>query len=185
MEYSHIPGHPLSNEERNELKQIMRDCDSLFVRMRAHAILLLFDNHHSFEDVADLFKVHVNTARNWAKRWIALKISGLYDMPGRGAKPKFEEWEEELIIEYAEEEPRSLRHVIEKIERYLGKKSSLGTLRRILKKHGKVWKRQRKITKKQPPKEEYEKKKAELEELKQMADDGDFSLVYFDAAGFF
>jgi hypothetical protein len=69
-------------------------------------------------------------------------------------------------------------------ERLLGKKASFETLRRILKKHGKTWKRQKKVTKKQPPKEEYENKKAELEELKQMADDGDFSLVYFDAAGF-
>lgn len=184
MEHARISDHPLSNEERNELEQIMRDFDSPFVHMRAHAILLLFDDGRSFDDVADIFKIHVNTVRNWAKRWITLKIDGLYDMPGRGAKPKFETWEENLIIQYAEEEPRSLRHVLQKIERFLGKKSSFETLRRILKKHGKSWKRQRKITKKQPPKEEYEKKKAELEELKQMADDGDFSLVYFDAAGF-
>jgi transposase len=137
MEHARISDHPLSNEERNELEQIMRDFDSPFVHMRAHAILLLFDDGRSFDDVADIFKIHVNTVRNWAKRWITLKIDGLYDMPGRGAKPKFETWEENLIIQYAEEEPRSLRHVLQKIERLLGKKSSFETLRRILKKHGK------------------------------------------------
>ena len=184
MEYKHIPDYPLSSEERNELKQMMRDCESPFVRMRAHAILLLFDDHRSFEDVADLFKLHVNTSRNWAKRWIAMKVDGLYDMPGRGAKPRFEKWEENLIIKYVEEEPRSLRHAAQKIERLLGKKASIETLRRILKKHGKIWKRQRKIIKKQPLKEDYEKGKADLEELKKMANDGDFSLVYFDASGF-
>jgi transposase len=95
----------------------MRDCDSPFVPMRTHAILLLFDDDRSFDDVADIFKIHVNTARNWAKRWMTLKIDGLYDMPGRGAKPKFETWEKNLMIKYVEEEPRSLRHVLQKIER--------------------------------------------------------------------
>lgn len=98
MEHARIPDHPLSNEERNELEQIMRDGDSPFFHTRAHAILLIFDDDRSFKDVADIFKIHVNTVRNWAKRWTTLKIDGLYDLPGRGAKPKFETWEENLII---------------------------------------------------------------------------------------
>jgi transposase len=184
MEYAYIQNHPLSDEDRSELNQIMNGYDSPVVRRRAHAIILLFGDRRTFEDVAEIFHVHVNTPRNWAERWVCHGIDGLYDQPGRGAKPIFEPWEEEIILGYVEEEPRSLRSVAQKIEKYLGKKASIETLRGIVKKHGKTWKRERKNLKKQPPAENYEKGKADLKELKQMAADGEFSLVYFDASGF-
>jgi transposase len=184
MVHARIPDYPLSTEERHQLNQILRQCNSPIVHMRAHAILLLFDDHRSFEDVAEIFRVHVNTIRNWADRWINSGIDGLCDLPGRGAKPRFEKWEEELIIEYVEKEPRSLRQVAEKIKRNLGKTVSIETLRRILRKWGKVWKRQRKVSKKQALIEKYEQAKEELEELKQMAAEGDIALIYFDISGF-
>lgn len=184
MENIRIPDYPLSEEERNELNRIMSGYDSSVARRRAHAILLLFDDLRTFDDVADIFHVHPNTPRNWAERWVHLGIDGLYDQPGHGAKPKFEPWEEKLILDYIEEEPRSLRSVAQKIEQFLGKKTSLETLRRILKKYDKTWKRQRKIPKKQAPKEQLEKGEEDLKELKLMANDGDFALVYFDASGF-
>ncbi|MBK1725058.1 IS630 family transposase [Thiocystis violacea] len=184
MDYLRILNDPLSDEDREELNLIMHGYDSPVVRMRAHAIILLFGDRRTFEDVAKIFNVHVNTSRNWAERWVLLGIDGLYDQSGRGAKPKFEPWEESLILGYVEQEPRSLRSVAQKIEEFLGKTTSIETLRRILKKHGKTWKRQRKITKKQPLEEEYQKGKDDLEELKRMTYDGEFSLIYFDASGF-
>lgn len=184
MEYTHIQNCPLSDENRAKLNQIMNGDDSPVVRRRAHAIILLFGDHRTFEDVAGIFDVHVNTPRNWAERWVYHGIDGLYDQPGRGAKPIFEPWEEKIILGYVEEEPRSLRSVAQKVEKYLGKKAGIETLRSIVKKHGKIWKRERKNLKKQPPAEKYEKGKADLKELKQMAADGEFSLVYFDASGF-
>lgn len=116
MENIRLPDYPLSEEDRNELNRIMSGNDSPVVRRRAHAILLLFDDLRTFDDVADIFHVHPNTPRNWAERWTRLGIDGLYDQPGRGAKPKFEPWEEKYIIDYVEEEPRSLRSVAQKIE---------------------------------------------------------------------
>lgn len=184
MENRRIPDYPLSEEDRDELNRIMSRCDSQIVRQRAHAILLLFGDHRTFEDVADIFHVHINTPRNWAERWVHLGLEGLYDQPGRGAKPKFEPWEEKRILAYLEEEPRSLRSVAQKVEQFLSKKTSLETLRRILKKYGKTWKRQRKIPQKHPSKEARTQGEDDLEELKRMADDGDFALVYFDASGF-
>jgi transposase len=184
MEHARIQNYSLSAEARDELNRIMQGYDSPVVRRRAHAIILLFGDHRTFEDVADIFNVHVNTPRNWAERWVCHGIDGLYDQPGRGAKPIFEPWEENLILDYVKEEPRSLRSVVQKIERILGKTASIETLRGLLKRHGKIWKRERKIIKKQPSTEEYQKGKADLEELKQMADDGEISLVYFDASGF-
>lgn len=131
----------------------MHKDDSPVVRKRAHAIILLFGDHRTFEDVAKIFDVHVNTPRNWAERWVYHGTDGLYDQPGRGAKPIFEPWEEKIILGYVEEEPRSLRSVAQKVEKYLGKKVSIETLRSIVKKYGKIWKRERKKVKKQPPAE--------------------------------
>lgn len=184
MEHSYIFDYPLSETTCDELNRIINSYDSPAVRKRAHGILLLFKHHYSYEHVAEILDVHVNTPRNWAERWRQLGIDGLYDQPGRGAKPTFEPWEEKCILDYVEEEPRSLRSVVQKIEKYLGKTASHETLRRLLKKHGKTWKRQRKILKKQPSEEEYKKGKEDLEELKLMASDGDFALVYFDVSGF-
>jgi transposase len=184
MEYRIIANYQLPKDANQQLIQIMREDARSHVRNRAHAIILLFGDHRTFEDVADIFKVHVNTVRNWAERWISMGIDGIYDLDGRGADPIFSADEEQVIIKLLEKEPRSLKQLAAKVEEELGIKASIATFRRIIKKHGKSWKRQRKILKGKPTEEEYEKGKAEIEEIKMLAKDGEFNIVYFDASGF-
>jgi transposase len=184
MEIKDIENHTLSHDEIQQLDDIVKGDDPYYVRYRAHAILLIFGDHRDLEDVADIFKVHINTIRNWIERWLQFRIDGLYDLAGRGSKPIFTEAEEKLITKYVEEEPRSLRRVAAIVEKMLGKNASIATLRRIIKKHGKSWKRQRKIPKRKPTKEEYEQGLSDLQELKYLAQDGEFDLFYFDATGF-
>lgn len=105
-------------------------------------------------------------------------------MEGRGAKPIFSEADERIILEYLKKEPRSLRHLAATVEKRTGKKAGLETYRRILKKYGKSWKRMRKTVKGKPTKEEYEQGKEDIAELKQLAQDSEFDLIYFDASGF-
>lgn len=184
MELQHIADYPLSSEDIDWLTSIVRGSESFVVRTRAHAVLLLFKGGRSFDDVADIFDVHPNTVRNWAERWVSYRIDGLYDQPGRGAKPMFDKSEIDLVVKCVEEEPRSLRAAVPEIEKMTNKRPSLDTLRGILKNRGKSWKRERKIPKGKPTKEEYERGVAEIEELVQLAHDGEFKLVYFDVAGF-
>ncbi|MBK5962565.1 hypothetical protein CCR95_00170 [Thiocystis minor] len=40
-----------------------RDCDSPFVHRRAHAILLLFDDHRPFDDVAEIERVVIENLK--------------------------------------------------------------------------------------------------------------------------
>ncbi|HID43533.1 MAG TPA: IS630 family transposase [Archaeoglobaceae archaeon] len=183
MEYNSIKNYPLSQDKIGQLNRMMKEDDSPSVRNRAHAIILLFDDYRRFEDVAEILRVHANTVRNWAERWVSEGVEGLYDLEGRGAKPIFSKKDEKIILECLEQEPRSLRKVADMVEKITGKKASIGTYRRILKNHRKSWKRQRKIVKDKPDEKEYKQAKADIEELKKMACDGEFDLVYFDETG--
>jgi transposase len=184
MKYEEIADYRLSQDQIDQLNNIIRGYDPYHVRIRAQAILLLFADHRSFDEVASICRAHANTVRNWAKRWVDCEIDGLYYIPGRGVKPIFSTTEKDFIVGYVEDEPRSLRKVARIIEQVTGKLAGLETFRRILKARGKSWKRQRKIPKGAPEQEEYEKGKADIEQLQQLANDGEFALYYFDVAGF-
>lgn len=184
MTYDEIADYPLSQDQIAQLNSIIRGYDPYHVRNRAQAILLLFADHRSFDDVASFCRVHSNTIRNWAKRWIDCGIDGLYYIPGRGVKPIFSRTEEDFIVGYVEDEPRSLRRVAQIVEDVTGKRAGVETLRRILKSRGKSWKRERKVPKGKPEQEEYEKGKTDVEQLQKLANDGEFALYYFDVAGF-
>jgi transposase len=183
MEYANIENRTLSQNDIDQLTNMMKSEALPHVRNRAHAILLLFEDRKRFDEVAKILRVHTNTVRNWAERWVAEGIDGLYDLEGRGAKPLFSREEENIILECLEKEPRSLRKLAEEVEKRTGKKAHVETLRKILKKHGKVWKRQRKIPKGKPDEEERERTKSDLEELRSMACEGEFDLYYFDESG--
>jgi transposase len=183
MKFKNIVNAPLSKESIDQLKRIMKEDAKNHVRQRAHTILLVFRDQRTLEDVADFFKVHVNTIRNWVTRWSNEGVDGLYDLEGRGVKPRFSAVEEKLILECVDKEPRSLRQVAVMVEQKIGKTASVATFRLILKKHGKAWKRQRKILKGSPTEEELEQGKQDIKELKQLAQDGEFDLLYFDATG--
>lgn len=184
MEQKDIPDYPLSQDDIDELNKVIRSNDPHHVRNCAQGILYLFRDHYPYKLVATLLKVHPNTVRNWADRWYLYGTDGLYYLPGRGAKPKFSIEEEKIILECLNDTPKSLRAVADKVEQITGKRAHVVTIRNIIKKYGKIWKRQRKVPKGKPTKEEYEQGKAEIKELKELAQDGEFDLVYFDVAGF-
>ena len=184
MKFKEILDNPLRSIDVMQLRRIMKEEGSQGVRNRSHAIILLFQDHRSFEDVASFFNVHINTIHNWAGRWTVEGIDGVYDLDGRGVKPIFTEAEEKIILECLEIDPRSLKKLDAMVMERTGKTASLATYRRIIKKHGKSWKRQRKIPKGSPTEDEYERGVSDLAELKGLAKDGEIDLYYFDASGF-
>lgn len=183
MEYKILMNYYLSQDEIDELNRMTKGNEPRQVRSRAYAILLLLEDRRSFDDVAKIERVHVNTIRNWAERWIEHKIEGLYDLEGRSSKPTFNKEDENIILECIEKEPRSLRKVANMVEQRTGKKAGIETFRRIMKKLGKSWKRERKVTKGKPDPEQYEKAKSDVQELKQMAADGEIDLCLYGRVG--
>jgi transposase len=184
MRYEEIADHRLSKDQIDQVNGVIRGSDPYHVRIRAQGILLLFADRRPLHDVADICRVHINTVRGWAKRWIDCGFDGLYYLPGRGVKPIFCRTEKDVIVGYVDDEPRSLRKVADIVEQVTGKKAGLETFRRIIKERGKSWKRQRKILKGKPEPDEYCKGKADIEELKHLAKDGEFDLYYCDVSGF-
>ena len=58
MEYEQIQYHPLSQDQTDQLIHIVKKDECPRARNRAHAILLLFGDHMSFEEVASILRVH-------------------------------------------------------------------------------------------------------------------------------
>lgn len=174
----------LSDKEVNQLESIWKGDVPYYVRHRAHAILLIYKDKRELDDVAGIFNVHSNTIYNWMERWETEGVDGIYDMEGRGCKPMFSAQEEKVIIDCLEEEPRSIRKVVGMVKDLLGKEVSVETLRRIAKKYGKSWKRERKTTKNKPDPADREQGEQDLKELKLLEQQGEFNLVYFDESGF-
>ena len=174
----------VNEEQLKKLKSIYASHDSHAARQRAHAIMILHLEKKKPEELATIFDVSRITIYNWIHRWNNHGIDGIYDRKGRGSKPLFSLAEEAIILNALEKNPGSLRQVAEHVEKVTGKKAHVETLRKIIKKHGKVWKRKRKTVKDNPDPNAYEQGKKDAQELKMLSSQGDFDLVYFDESGF-
>ena len=76
----------------------------------------------------------------WIDCWNQQGGAGLRDEEGRGRKTILTEKEQRQAINIVEQEPRSTKQNLLRIEKKTGKKISPDTLRRVLKKGNKVWK---------------------------------------------
>lgn len=172
----------LSAEEREELRQMMKTGNEQ-VRKRAHAVLLS-DREYSVDQIADIYEVDRDTVVNWLDRWEDNGTRGLHDQEGRGRKPVLNEKEQRQAIKIVEQDPRSSNRSLAQIEKKTGKKISRETLKRLLKKGGKTWKRIRQGLRGKRDKADFQAAQAELEGFRAQAAVGEIDLYYFDAAGF-
>jgi len=153
------------------------------VRQRAHAVLLS-DREYSVDQIADIYEVDRDTVTNWLDRWEDNGTRGLHDQEGRGRKPVLNEKEQKQAIKIVEQDPRSSNRSLAKIEKKTGKKISRETLKRLLKKSGKTWKRIRQGLRGKRDEADFQAAQAELEGFRAQAAMGEIDLYYFDAAGF-
>ena len=132
----------------------------------------------------NIFQISYKTLYNWFIRWELEGMIGLYNKPGRGSKPLFNSSQKAKIKEWAKQEPRQLKNVSQKIQETWGITPSTKTIQRILKTLNMSWHRMRKGVAGKPPAQEYQEKKAQLEELKQLDEQGKIDLYYLDETGF-
>jgi transposase len=88
------------------------------------------------------------------------------------------------VLAWLDEDPRNLARLLAKIESNLGKSISRDTLKRLLKRHGKVWKRMRASLAEKRDEEEFRLCKQELEEHIEASVNGDIDLFFMDETGF-
>lgn len=174
---------PLTETERKELKEVYRTHPNARARTRAHA-LLLSERKYSIDQIADIFEVDRDTVAAWLDRWETDRLNSLDDGDRSGRPPILNQKEREKAVKIVEKDPRSTQRALAIIEEKIGKKLSRPTLKRPLKKKGKVWKRMRRSLKSKRNEQEFRAVQAELESLCQDALDGKIDLYYCDESGF-
>ncbi len=172
--------NPLSSKL---LQRIHRQSRHHQVRQRAHCLILASQGVKKGE-LMNIFKISYKTLYNWFNRWELEGMIGLYNKPGRGSKPLFNSSQKAQIKEWAKQEPRQLKNVSQKVQETWGITPSTKTIKRILKTLNMSWHRMRKGVAGKPAAQEYQEKKAQLEELKQLDEQGKIDLYYLDETGF-
>jgi transposase len=174
---------PLTPEQRAVLEKTMRTDASFRARTRAHSLLLSAQGQ-TITDIAQTYHVHRVTVSSWMTNWEAWGLQGLYDQPRSGRPTKLTPEEQELAKQYLNEDPRSLKTVVDRLEKKTQKRLSISALKRLAKKAGLRWKRVRKSLKSLREPAAFDRCKRELEALQKQEDKGKIDLYYFDEAGF-
>jgi transposase len=165
------------------LERIYRQSRHHQVRQRAHCLVLASQGVKA-EELMKIFQVSYKTIYNWFDRWESEGMVGLYNKPGRGSKPTFNSPQKEKIREWALQEPRQLKQVVQKVKEEWGIEISTKTIKRILKALSMTWHRMRRGVGGEPNPNEYKEKQAQLEELKRLDFQELIDLYYLDETGF-
>lgn len=176
---------PLTSEQREQLKEIMKSSAPQRRRMRAHAILLS-ERRYSIDQIADIYQTDRDRVSQWLDWWGDDQFDGLDDDPRGGRPPKLNESEQKQAVEIVRQEPRSLKQGLKRIADEMGKIISTDTLKQILKATDYVWKRLRRSQRSLRDEEEFRAAQAELAQLRaeSLLPGSEFDLWYFDEAGF-
>lgn len=165
------------------LKRIYHQSRHHQVRQRAHC-LILAARGVKVEELMKVFQTSYKTIYNWFNRWESEGVVGLYNKPGRGCKPTFNSEQKAKIRDWAKQEPRQLKQVVQKVKEEWGISISTKTIQRILKTLSMSWHRMRRAVGGEPNPQDYEQKKAQLEKFKRLEDQGKINLYYLDEVGF-
>ncbi len=106
-------------------------------RDRAHMIRLNAQGWN-VPEIAKIFSCHEHTVRSTLRRWENQGLGGLWEMPGRGAKRKWQEADLMYLEQCLETENRTYNSVqlSEKLSQVCQVQLSPDRLRRLLKKRG-------------------------------------------------
>jgi transposase len=176
---------PLTEEQCEQLKEIMKSQSPQRKRMRAHTILLS-ERRYSIDQIADIYQVDRDRVSEWLDWWEEYQFDGLDDDPRSGRPPKLTEKEQPQAVKLTLKEPRSLRQGLTAIATKIGKTLSRDTLKRILEAEDYRWKRLRRSLRSWRDEAEFRAAQAELAALRAAALDParKCDLWYFDEAGF-
>ena len=154
--------HPLTEQQRTFLESTMKNDASHRARMRAHGLLLSSEGI-TIQAISKIYHVDRDTVSPWIKKWEQYGAKSLHDQPRSGRPTTLNAPEKELAKQYIKEEPRSLKHVVERLAQKTAKRLSISSLKRLAKKARLRWKRVRKSFKSLRDPIAFAKGKRELE----------------------
>src|SRR3989440_3900156 len=174
---------PLTEQQRALLESTIKNDASHRARMRAHGLVLSSEGI-TIKAIAKIYHVDRDTVATWIKKWEKHGEKSLHDQPRSGRPSTLNAAEKELAKQYIKEEPRSLKHVVERLAQKTAKRLSISSLKRLAKKARLRWKRVRKSLKSLRDPIAFAKGQRELEALQKQEDKGKSDLYYFDESGF-
>ena len=107
--------------------------ESNMTRNRALAIRLSFDKFE-VKQIAKICNVTMETIYTWFNNWEKSGFDSLLVRPGQGRKALIQPSEYEEVLKIVDENPKQLKTTLSEIEKRLGKKISVYTLKRIIRK---------------------------------------------------
>lgn len=171
-------------ESQSLLQRLYQQSQHFQVRQRAHCILLRSQGM-SVAELMRIFPVRSRkTLYNWFDEWELRGFAGLYNRPGRGRKPTFNDEQKAQIKQWAKQYPRQLKRIVQKVDETWKIPVSTHTIKRVLKSMQMSWHRFRRVVSGSPDPQEYAQKQFALETLKRFDDAGELALYYLDQSGF-
>jgi len=117
---------PLTEQQRALLESTIKNDASHRVRMRAHGLVLSSEGI-TIKAIAKIYHVDRDTVATWIKKWEKHGEKSLHDQPRSGRPSTLNATEKELAKQYIQEEPRSLKHVVERFAQKTAKRLSISS----------------------------------------------------------
>lgn len=167
---------PLSAQEAELLRELLRNSPSHRTRVRAHAILLS-SKGYPISTLMEIFEVSRLTITSWLERYSDKGPDGLDDESRSGRPKKLDESKRDALFKAASENPQ---------DPFSGFDwdVSKDTFRRVLKSLGFCWKRLCLSLSNQRDEESFRSAQQELNKLIAAAKLGCCDVFFFDEAGF-
>ncbi|WP_406565596.1 IS630 family transposase [Halomonas jincaotanensis] len=173
----------LSDTDLQVLMEAYQQGEKPAFRRRAHAIVLSHKGH-TIDQISDILGATRETVANWLSAWEAHGIEGLNDKPRTGRPPIYDEADHEQLKALVDAYPHQIRTVQAHFQQATGKKASLATIKRWLKKMGYSFKRARRSLKHRRDETDFRNTQGLLSALQQWEETGGTELYYFDESGF-
>jgi len=158
------------------------DEESNRTKLRAQAIRLS-NSGYSISQISQICLTTQETVSKWIDGWEKYQFDSLIDKPRSGRTPLIHSEMHDEVIDIVKKNPRQLKSAITEIQEKFGKKVSVKTLKRIIKKKLR-WCRGRKSLKSKRNENEFREAQKEIEILKDEDQANIIDLYYFDESGF-
>ncbi len=137
----------LSETDAKNLNEIVKHSADWRERERARTIILLSEGFKPSE-VAMQLDLCERTVLNTRRKWSISRFDNLSDAPRTGAPRKLSREHQELIVKHSEDAPLSARKIQEAIVQAGAPQVHINTIRAVLHRAKKTWKRTRHSLKK-------------------------------------
>jgi len=84
--------------------------------------------------LSELFETQHETVSSWLGKWETEGLIGLYDCPRSGRSARFTDEEQVIFLGYIDENPHQAKTATARLQEETGKKASLDTFKRVVKK---------------------------------------------------